>query len=149
MPDDLQWMTAALAEAARAPEHRDVPIGAVVVHEGRIIGRSHNHRELDADPTAHAEVLALREAGAARGSWRLDDATLFVTLEPCAMCAAAIVHSRLARVVFAAPDPKAGAIVSLFELCDDERLNHKVPWTANVARTESEELLRSFFASRR
>src|SRR6478735_3973444 len=106
---DEEWMRQALEEARAAVEHGDVPIGAVVVHEGRVVGRGRNERELLQDPTAHAEILALREAAAALGSWRVLDSTLYVTLEPCTMCAGAIVLSRIPRVVYATPDPKAGA----------------------------------------
>lgn len=148
--DDLAAMRLAIEEAQHAAAHDDVPIGAVVLSpEGEVIGRGRNRREVDGDPTAHAEILALREAGVNRRHWRLEGCTLVVTLEPCAMCAAAAVQARLARLVFGAPDPKAGAVVSLFELCDDERLNHRVPWTAGVLRERSEQLLGAFFAARR
>lgn len=149
MRDDQRWMQAALDEAKAAEEQGEVPIGAVVVRDGEVIGRGRNRREVDHDPSAHAEVVALREAGAAAGSWRLPEATMFVTLEPCAMCAATIIYARLERVVFAAPDPKAGAVVSLFELLDDARLNHRVRWEMGLAREESEGLLRRFFEARR
>src|SRR5688500_6099030 len=131
-PDsDARWMQEALAEAARATEHADVPVGCVVVDAQRHeLGRAHNRRELDADPTAHAEVLALRGAAARRGHWRLDDCTLFVTLEPCAMCAGAMINARLGRLVFGAPDPKAGAIQSLYQLAEDARLNHRFAVTS-------------------
>jgi tRNA(adenine34) deaminase len=148
--DDIAAMRLAIEEAQHAAAHDDVPIGAVVLsRDGEVIGRGRNRREIDGDPTAHAEILALREAGATLRSWRLDGCTLVVTLEPCAMCAAAAVQARLGRLVFGAPDPKAGAVVSLFELCDDQRLNHRVPWTAGVLRERSEELLRAFFEARR
>ncbi len=148
--DDIDAMQLALEEARHALAHDDVPIGAVVLDpSGEVIGRGRNRREVDRDPTAHAEILALREAGSARGGWRLDGCTLVVTLEPCAMCASAAVQARLGRVVFGATDPKAGAVVSLFELCDDERLNHRVPWTAGVLRDGCEQLLRAFFEGRR
>src|SRR5262245_8630488 len=123
---DEQWMGAALQEARAALAHDDVPIGAVVVSDaGEVIGRGHNERELREDPTAHAEVLALREAAAALGTWRVLDATLYVTLEPCTMCAGAIVLSRIPRVVYATPDPKAGAVDSILTILSDERLNHR------------------------
>lgn len=142
-------MRLALEEARGAAAHGDVPIGAVLLDEaGAVIAQAGNRREQDEDVSAHAEILVLREAGRRRG-WRLGGCTLVVTLEPCAMCAAAIVQARLDRVVFAAPDPKAGAVVSLFELCDDRRLNHRVPWTAGVLRDEAEALLRGFFEARR
>ena len=148
MRDD-EAMGAALDEARAALEHHDVPIGAVVVVDGRIVAARHNERERAADPTAHAEVLALRDAAAALGRWRLDDATLVVTLEPCAMCAGAMVNARLARVVYGAADPKAGAVGSLYNLAADPRLNHEVPWASGVREAECAELLRAFFADRR
>ena len=130
--------------------HGDVPIGAVVVFDGAIVARRHNERELAGDPTAHAEVLALRDAAAAVGDgWRLDGATLVVTLEPCPMCAGALVASRVGRVVFGAPDPKAGACGSLYNVCQDPRLNHEVAVTPGVRAEEAAELLRAFFAARR
>jgi tRNA(adenine34) deaminase len=146
---DEELMGLALEEAALAAAHGDVPIGAVVVHDGEVIARRHNERELDADPTAHAEVLALRDAARHVGSWRLSEATLVVTLEPCPMCAGALVASRLRRVVFGAPDLKAGACGSLYNLCTDPRLNHEVAVTANVRAEESAALLTGFFAARR
>lgn len=142
-------MRAALDEARAASDHDDVPIGAVVVHAGRVIGRGHNERELAQDPTAHAEVLALREAAAELGSWRVLDSTLYVTLEPCAMCAGAIVLSRIPRVVFGAPDPKAGAAGSIMDVLADERLNHRPAVTGGVLEDECGDLLRAFFAERR
>lgn len=148
--DETAAMRLAIEEAQHAAAHDDVPIGAVVLSaDGEVIGRGRNRREIDADPTAHAEILALREAGRAMGSWRLEGCTMVVTLEPCAMCAAAAVQARLARLIFGATDPKAGAVVSLFELCDDERLNHRVPWTAGVLRERCEALLKDFFEERR
>jgi len=148
--DEIAAMRLAIEEAQHAASHDDVPIGAIVLSaDGEVIGRGRNRREIDGDPTAHAEILALREAGQTLRSWRLDGCTLVVTLEPCAMCAAAAVHGRLGRLVFGATDPKAGAVVSLFELCDDQRLNHRVPWTAGVMRERCEELLRDFFDARR
>lgn len=142
-------MGLALDEARAAMGHGDVPIGAVVVHGGEVIARRHNERELHHDPTAHAEVLALSDAARALGSWRLTGATLVVTLEPCPMCAGALVASRLGRVVFGAPDLKAGACGSLYNLCTDPRLNHEVAVTANVRADESAALLTGFFAERR
>jgi tRNA(adenine34) deaminase len=145
--EDLErMMRAALAEAALAPVHADVPVGAVVVDsDGRLIGAGHNRREADHDPTAHAEILALREAAQTRGSWRLDGATLFVTLEPCAMCAGALVNARMARVVYGAPDPKAGALESLFTIGSDSRLNHRFEVTGGVLPDLSTALLQAFF----
>jgi len=147
---DEQWMGAALQEARAALAHDDVPIGAVVVSDaGEIIGAGHNERELREDPTAHAEVLALRAAAASVGSWRVLDATLYVTLEPCTMCAGAIVLSRIPRVVYAAPDPKAGAVDSILSILSDPRLNHRPEVTSGVLATEAADLLRSFFRARR
>lgn len=142
-------MRAALDEAHAALAHDDVPIGAVVVHAGRVIGRGHNERERRQDPTAHAEVLALREAAAALGSWRVLDSTLYVTLEPCAMCAGAIVLSRIPRVVYGAADPKAGAAGSIMDVLGDERLNHRPTVEAGVLGEACGDLLRAFFAERR
>jgi tRNA(adenine34) deaminase len=147
--DDAAFMAAALAEARAAAAHDDVPVGAAIVRGGMLIARGHNRRELDHDPTAHAEVIALRAAGAALGRWRLGDAALYVTVEPCAMCAGAIVLARVPLVVFAAPDDKAGAVVSVAQLFDEPRLNHHPRWRLGVRRAESEELLRTFFASHR
>jgi len=150
-PDaDLAWMQQALLEAGLASDHGDVPVGAIIVDAGgRELARAHNRREVDADPTAHAEVLALRAAARDRGHWRLDDCTLFVTLEPCAMCAGAMVNARLGRLVFGATDPKAGAIVSLYRLAEDARLNHRFTVRAGCAPEESVLLLQSFFRALR
>ena len=149
MRDD-EAMGLALEEAMAALEHGDVPVGAVVVDEtGTVLARRHNEREASADPTAHAEILAIRDAAMARGTWRLSDATLFVTLEPCPMCAGALVAGRLRRVVFGTPDPKAGATGSLYNLCVDPRLNHEVAVTHGVRAEESALLLAAFFAARR
>jgi tRNA(adenine34) deaminase len=147
--DDLAAMQEALAEARAALTHDDVPVGAVVVVDGAIVARRHNERERTGDPTAHAEVLALRDAAAARGSWRLSDATLYVTLEPCTMCAGAILNARVGRVVFGTPDLKAGACGSLYNLLADPRLNHEPPLTVGVLAEECAELLTAFFAARR
>lgn len=142
-------MRLAMAEAVAAEAHGDVPIGAVVVRDGRVIAARHNERELTGDPTAHAEVLALRDAAAVVGHWRLLDCTLYVTLEPCVMCAGATVNSRVGRVVFGATDPKAGAVASLYQVCSDTRLNHRPPVTAGVLADECGALLKAFFAARR
>ena len=142
-------MRLAMAEAVAAEAHGDVPIGAVVVRDGRVIAARHNERELTGDPTAHAEVLALRDAAAVVGHWRLLDCTLYITLEPCVMCAGATVNSRVGRVVFGATDPKAGAVASLSEICSDSRLNHRPPVTAGVLADECGALLKAFFAARR
>ena len=142
-------MDAALDEAAAALEHGDVPIGAVVLQGGAIIARRHNERELTGDPTAHAEILALRDAARAAGSWRLDDTTLVVTVEPCPMCAGALVAARVGRVVFGASDPKAGACGSLYNLVADPRLNHEVAVTYGVRADECAALITKFFADLR
>ncbi|HEY8759002.1 MAG TPA: nucleoside deaminase, partial [Candidatus Limnocylindria bacterium] len=126
--DDDRFMAQALDAARAAIEHGDVPIGAVVVHDGMVIGTGHNARERDQDPTAHAELSALREAAKTLGHWRLSDCALYVTLEPCAMCAGAAVLARIDLMVFAAPDPKAGAVRSVAELLDDPALNHHPKW---------------------
>jgi tRNA(adenine34) deaminase len=147
--DDAGWMQQALAAAEQAAVHDDVPIGAVVVHEGLAIATGHNRREVDRDPTAHAELLALREAARVLGRWRLDDCTLFVTLEPCAMCAGALVLARLGRLVFAADDPKAGAVGALYDIPRDPRLNHQVAVTRGVAADPAAALLRDWFRARR
>jgi tRNA(adenine34) deaminase len=146
---DEHWMHEALAQARAAVEHDDVPIGAVVVRDGEIIGRGRNERERREDPTAHAEVLALREAAAALGSWRVLEATLYVTLEPCAMCAGAIVLSRIPRVVYGCADPKAGAAGSVLDILAEPRLNHRPEVHPGVLADECAELLRSFFRARR
>jgi len=143
-------MRAALEEARAAPATSDVPIGAVVLDDsGSVVGRGRNRREADADPTAHAEVLALREAAAARGEWRLSGCTLVVTLEPCTMCAGAVVLSRLDRLVFGAYDDKAGAVGSLWDVVRDRRLNHRPEVVAGVLAEESAALLLHFFAGHR
>ncbi len=144
-----QWMGEALAEARAAERHGDVPIGAVVVADGVVVARAHNRREVDGDPTAHAEILALREAARARGHWRLTGATLYVTLEPCTMCAGALVLARLDRVVFGADDPKAGAVGALWDIPRDPRLNHRVEVVRGVEAERCAGLLRDFFAARR
>jgi tRNA(adenine34) deaminase len=142
-------MKLALAEAALAPGHGDVPVGAVALVAGEVVASRHNERELLGDPTAHAELLALRDAAAVAGGWRLTAVTLVVTLEPCPMCAGALVAARLGRLVFGAYDPKAGACGSLYNLCSDPRLNHEVPLVGGVLANESSSLLTTFFAARR
>lgn len=143
-------MADALTEAALALEHDDVPVGAIVVAaDGRIVGRGRNRREVDGDPTAHAEIVAIRAAAEALGDWRLDGCTLYVTLEPCTMCAGAIVQSRIATLVYGADDAKAGAVVSLFDTVRDPRLPHTPTVVRGVAADVSATLLRDFFASRR
>jgi tRNA(adenine34) deaminase len=147
---DRAAMAAALIEAATAQAAGDVPVGAVVTGpDGAVLARAHNRREADGDPTAHAEILALRAAGRALGRWRLDGCTLFVTLEPCAMCAAAAVAARLACVVFAASDPKAGFAGSLGNLLDDPRLNHRVAVRTGIMGNEAAAILAEFFAKLR
>jgi tRNA(adenine34) deaminase len=146
---DDDAMRLALDQAIAAAAHDDVPIGAVVVRDGQVIAARHNERELTGDPTAHAEILAIRDAANVVGHWRLLDCTLYVTLEPCVMCAGALVNARIGRVVFAAADPKAGAVVSLYEICSDQRLNHRPPVVGGVRAEESGALLRAFFAHRR
>lgn len=142
-------MLEALAEARRAGEIGEVPIGAVVVRDGEAIGRGHNRREIDGDPLAHAELLAIRQAAERTAGWRLVGATMYVTLEPCAMCAGALVNSRIERLVYGAPDPKAGWCGTLGNLVRDPRLNHRLAVTAGVLEAESAALLRAFFASLR
>ena len=143
-------MAAALAEAGLALAHGDVPIGAVVLDgSGRELARAHNERELTGDPTAHAEVLALRRAAERLGSWRLEDCTLVVTLEPCTMCAGALVLSRVRRVVFGAFDPKAGAVASLWDVVRDPRLNHRPEVVGGISAQECGAVLQEFFASHR
>jgi tRNA(adenine34) deaminase len=148
-PADIAAMRLAIDEAVAAQAHDDVPIGAVVVRDGEVVARRHNERELTGDPTAHAEVLALRDAASVVGHWRLNDCTLYVTLEPCVMCAGALVNSRIGRVVYGATDPKAGAVESLYEVCGDERLNHRPPVENGVLADECGALLKQFFAARR
>ena len=148
MSDD-EAMALALAEAARAVEHGDVPVGAIVVQGGRIVGLGRNRREVDADPAAHAEIVALRQACRAAGRWRVDGATLYVTLEPCPMCAGALVNARVARLVYGADDPKAGAVRTLYSICDDARLNHRMEITGGVMADSCGEILRTFFAKAR
>jgi tRNA(adenine34) deaminase len=144
------WMRDALVEARAALTTGDVPVGALVVDaDGTVIGRGHNMREAVGDPTAHAELVALRAAAATRGDWRLDGTTLVVTLEPCTMCAGALVLARVARVVFAATDPKAGAVGSLWDVVRDRRLNHRPEVVAGVLEAEAAELLRDFFRGHR
>jgi tRNA(adenine34) deaminase len=142
-------MTAALDEARRALDHGDVPVGAVVLHDGNIVAARHNEREKTNDPTAHAEVLALRDASARLGRWRLNDCTLVVTLEPCVMCAGALLSARIGTLVYGAADLKAGATASLYNVCADPRLNHNPPVIHGVLAADSEALLQQFFRSLR
>ena len=146
---DCDLMREALLEAEQAYAKGEVPIGAILVCNREIIARDHNRREELADPTAHAEILVLRQAGSLLGSWRLTDAALYVTIEPCPMCAGALVQARVSRLVFGAPDPKAGAIESLYRIATDERLNHRLEVTGGVLAGEAAALMRRFFQSRR
>jgi tRNA(adenine34) deaminase len=146
---DENWMHEALAQARLAAAEGEVPIGAVVVFQDHIVGRGRNARERLHDPTAHAEVLALQEASRSLGRWRLTGASIYATLEPCFMCAGALVNARIDRLVFAVADPKAGAVGSLFDVVRDPRLNHRVEVESGVLAPECSELLRSFFKSRR
>lgn len=148
-PRDDYFMRMAIREAERAEEHDDVPIGAVIVRGEEIVAAAHNERELRQDPTAHAELLALREAARAFGSWRVLDVVLYVTLEPCAMCAGAVVLARVPRVVFGAPDPKAGACGSVLDVLSEPRLNHRPLLAGGLLAEECGELLSRFFAARR
>ena len=148
-PRDEYFMRLALREAERATAHEDVPIGAVIVRDGEVVAAAHNERELRQDPTAHAEMIALREAARLAGTWRILDAGLYVTLEPCAMCAGAIVLARIARVVYGARDPKAGACGSVLNVLAEPRLNHRPELAAGLMAQESAGLLSAFFASRR
>ena len=143
------WMQAALEQARRAQELGDVPIGAVIVRGGQIVAAAHNRRIIDADPTAHAEMLAIRAAAKALGDWRLEGCTLVVTLEPCCMCAGAIVLARIETVVYGATDPKAGAAGTLYHLCDDPRLNHQARVVPGVLADECGSILTRFFQAQR
>jgi tRNA(adenine34) deaminase len=148
-PRDEYFMRLALREAEQALEHDDVPIGAVIVHDGEVIGAGHNERELRADPTAHAEMIALREAARALSNWRVLDSVMYVTLEPCAMCAGALVLSRIPRLIYGAADPKAGAAGSALEVLSEPRLNHNPQVQGGLLAVESAALLQGFFATRR
>jgi tRNA(adenine34) deaminase len=148
-PRDEYFMQMAIRDAQTALEHGDVPIGAVVVCDGEVVGKGRNERELRQDPTAHAEVIALREAARALGSWRILDSVLYVTLEPCAMCAGAIVLARVPRVVFGCTDPKAGAAGSVLDVLAEPRLNHRPEVAGGLLAPECAALLQDFFSSRR
>jgi tRNA(adenine34) deaminase len=148
-PRDEYFMRLALREAARALEHEDIPVGSGVVKDGEVVGTGHNERELRGDPTAHAELIALRDAARTLGSWRVLDSVLYVTLEPCAMCAGAIVLARVPRVVFGTTDPKAGAAGSVLDVLAEPRLNHHPQVESGLLAQDCADLLRSFFASRR
>jgi tRNA(adenine34) deaminase len=146
-----QWMDLALEQARVALGMDEVPIGCVIVHNptGKIIGQAPNRRETDHDPTAHAEILAMRQAGAALGHWRLVDCTVIVTLEPCPMCAGAMVNARVSQLIYGCDDPKAGAVRTLYNMCDDPRLNHRMQVTGGVKATECGQMLQEFFRVRR
>lgn len=147
--DDRAFMQMAIDAAREAESHNDVPIGAVIVQNGKVLAVTGNRREIDRDPTAHAELIAIRQAAAMLGGWRLPETTLYVTLEPCAMCAGAIVLARIPRVVFGATDPKAGAVGSIMNVLDDPALNHRPQVDSGVLAEDCGNLLRQFFASRR
>ena len=149
MTPDERFMRLALGEAYKALDHGDVPIGAVLVKGDRVLAAAGNERELRGDPTAHAELLVLRAAAMELGTWRLDQTSLFVTLEPCSMCAGALVLARVERLVYGTQDPQAGAAYSLYNIPQDPRLNHRVDITTDVLRDECSEVLRRFFQSRR
>ncbi len=142
---DQQFMKRALELGAEAGARGEIPIGALVVHDGKIVSEASNHKESNADPLGHAEILAIRQAADALGRWRLNGCTLYVTLEPCTMCAGAIIHARLDRVVYAATDPKAGAVESLYQILADPRLNHAPQVTAGILEAEASEQLKTFF----
>jgi tRNA(adenine34) deaminase len=145
------WMREAIDEAKKALSMDEVPIGCVIVHEasGQIIGRGYNRRETDADPTAHAEIIALRDAARRTGHWRLLDCAVIVTLEPCPMCAGAIVNARIPRLIYGCDDPKAGAVRTLYKICEDARLNHRVEVVTSVLADECGQLLKDFFKAQR
>ena len=147
-PDEL-WMEEALRCAQRALEGGEVPVGAVVIREGRIVGRGWNRNIIDFDPTAHAEIMALREAGATVGNHRLNDCELFATIEPCPMCAGALLHARIKRLVYGADDPKAGGVVSVIQVLNHPQLNHKIEVRSGVLASRSAEMLQTFFRNRR
>jgi tRNA(adenine34) deaminase len=147
--NDLSFMQRALDEAAKAIDHGDVPIGCVIVRSGEVVAAAHNERELRSDPTAHAEILALQSAARALGTWRLEGMIAYVTLEPCPMCAGALVLARVARLVYGSQDPKAGAAYSLYNIAQDPRLNHQLEVTPDVLAAEGAALLQRFFAERR
>lgn len=149
LADDQRYMRLALQQAMAAAEEDEVPVGAIVVHRGRVIAAAYNQRELLRDPTAHAEMLAITQAAEALESWRLEECTLYVTLEPCPMCAGAIIQSRIPRVVYGASDPKAGAVRSLFRLLDDDRLNHRCQITSGVLAEDCGQILTWFFQQKR
>jgi len=147
--DDERWMAEAMRQAEAALGEDEVPVGCIIVHDGRAVGRAHNQRETLQDPTAHAEMIAITQAAEALGSWRLEGCTLYVTLEPCAMCAGAMVLARVDRLVYGAADPKAGAVESVFRLLEEPRLNHRVQVTAGVRAEACGAILSEFFRGKR
>ncbi|PKQ36843.1 MAG: tRNA adenosine(34) deaminase TadA [Actinobacteria bacterium HGW-Actinobacteria-1] len=149
MDADTVYMNMALDEARLAAEKGEVPIGAVIVCDGAVVARAHNTREIDNDPTSHAELIAIREASAKLGRWRLSDCTVYATLEPCPMCAGAMHQARIDRLVYGAPDPKAGAVGTLYDLSNDERLNHRFAVTSGILSEESSAILKKFFGDLR
>jgi len=149
MNEDAKWMQRAFELGKKAKEHEEVPVGAVIVHENKIIGEGWNQPISSQDPTAHAEIIALRDAGNNVGNYRLPDATMYVTLEPCSMCAGAIVHARLAKVVLAVADPKTGACGSVFNLLQTDELNHKVEIDKGIMEDECRLLIQTFFKEKR
>ncbi|MDB5303128.1 MAG: tRNA-specific adenosine-34 deaminase [Phycisphaerales bacterium] len=151
MPDANDWMLEAIAQAQAAAALGEVPIGCVIVHDPTqtIVGRGHNSRETDRDPTAHAEIIALRDAGHTTGHWRLLDCTMYVTLEPCPMCAGALVNARIPRLAYGCDDPKAGAVRTLFQICGDARLNHRVEVQGGIMGERCAALLQDFFRAQR
>lgn len=144
-PQDLEFMQEALALAKIAAELGEVPVGAVLVHEGKIVGKGYNRREIDSDPLAHAEMIAIKQASLSLARWRLAGCTMYVTLEPCPMCAGALVNARVEKLIYAAKDPKSGAVNSLMSLCSDPRLNHRVQIESGVLSEESSSILKAFF----
>ena len=146
---DEKFMRCALEEATIAYDADEVPVGAVVVRGPEVIGRGHNRRETSLDPTGHAEILALREAASALGSWRLEGCTLYATLEPCVMCAGALLHARVARLVFGCLDPKGGGVRSLYRICEDSRLNHRIVVQGGILEQRCSSMLKDFFGSLR
>lgn len=149
IPADIDWMSRAFELALKAEKVSEVPVGAVLVYNGRVIGEGYNRSISACDPTAHAEILALRQGAIAQCNYRLIDTTLYVTLEPCAMCAGALIHARIKRLVFGAFDPRAGAVASVFHLLDEAALNHRVVWCSGVMQAECASLLKNFFKKRR
>ncbi len=147
--NDEYWLSHALKLAKQAADHQEVPIGAVLVKDNQLIGEGWNQPISSSDPTAHAEIVALRQGAQTLGNYRLVDTTLYVTLEPCAMCAGAMVHARVKRLVFGAFEPRAGAVKSIFQLLDDNRLNHRVAWEGGVMAEECGHVLKAFFQQRR